>query len=489
MRLEFKEPGGRGAGMLVVGLTGGIGSGKSTVAERFRVLGVPVVDADEISRELVEPGRPALARIVAAFGADILDSNGRLNRARLRGRVFADPLKRKELENILHPLIRVEMRRRMQSLTVSYCVVVIPLLLETGQRELVHRILVVDAPRDMQIRRAMARDGSTAQDVEAVMRAQVDNQTRLAAADDVIVNDQDLEALYRQVDTLHRRYQQIAAAQAFQAREAAPDGAWEPREQDAGDPAVAVFELPLNERMRTFARLERLFSQATHHLQGDTLWDSRAAVGTLLDLLDVFGRGDLKKEFLQEMERLTGALNKYTPMEGVDRSRLDGIQQTLSALSQRIYNINGQLGQNLRQHELLSAVKQKGAALAGACSFDLPSYYHWLNLPPEQRRADLTAWFKELEPVRRATDFIFELVRESGVPRGEEAASGFFQQSLDTSLPFQLIRVTLPRGQNYFAEISGGKHRFSVRFLRFKSAERPVQVEQSVKFELTCCAI
>ena len=200
--------------MLIVGLTGGIGSGKTTVAERFAARGVPVIDADRIARELVEPGRPALARIVDAFGAQTLDAQGRLDRPRLRERVFADPERRRQLEALLHPLIRREMHDRLQRLSTPYCLLVIPLLLETGQADLVQRILVVDAPDELRYQRLARRDGLTREQVDAIMSAQSGRAQRLAAAHDVIVNDGDLQALDRRVEELHRRYLETAAAAA-----------------------------------------------------------------------------------------------------------------------------------------------------------------------------------------------------------------------------------------------------------------------------------
>lgn len=197
--------------MLIIGLTGGIGSGKSTVARLFAELGTPVIDADVVGRELVEPGSPALARIRQAFGEDVIDPSGRLDRSRLRQLVFQDADKRQELEAILHPLILGEMRRRAAALDAPYCLLVIPLLLETGQTAMVHRILVVDSTETLQIARTQARDGLSPAEASAIIGAQVDRPTRLAAADDVIVNDSDLASLREQVLHLHRRYLRLAS--------------------------------------------------------------------------------------------------------------------------------------------------------------------------------------------------------------------------------------------------------------------------------------
>src|SRR5690606_24299131 len=173
--------------MLIIGLTGGIGSGKSAVAERFAARGVPVLDADLIAREVVEPGTPGLAQVVEVFGPEVLDPQGRLDRARLGRRVFGAPERRRRLEASLHPLIYAEMRERVRRLAAPYCILVIPLLIETGQTDLVDRVLVVDAPPELQYQRVAARDGRSPAEIEAILRAQASRETRLAAADDVIV--------------------------------------------------------------------------------------------------------------------------------------------------------------------------------------------------------------------------------------------------------------------------------------------------------------
>lgn len=198
--------------MLKIALTGGIGSGKSTAAGFFAELGVPVIEADRLARDLVTPDSPALAEIAATFGANLIGADRQLNRARLRQLVFADPEKRRRLEGILHPRIYAEMRRRAQALHSPYCILVIPLLLETGEVAIADRILVVDAPETLQRNRAKARDGLSDDELEAVLRAQASRTDRLRAADDVLANDGDPTQLRAAVAALHRRYLQLAAA-------------------------------------------------------------------------------------------------------------------------------------------------------------------------------------------------------------------------------------------------------------------------------------
>jgi dephospho-CoA kinase len=193
--------------MFVVGITGGIGSGKSAVSDRFKRLGIKVVDADIASREVVKAGQPALAAIAQHFGSDIIQADGSLDRARLRALVFANPDERVWLERLLHPLINEYLRKELASATSAYAILVSPLLVETGQSRFAHRILVVDVPEDVQLARTMARDSNNETQVKASRAA------RLATADDVIENDAGFEALDAAVAQLHDRYLALAQQQ------------------------------------------------------------------------------------------------------------------------------------------------------------------------------------------------------------------------------------------------------------------------------------
>lgn len=195
---------------LRVGLTGGIGSGKSTVKNYFDELGAPTIDADEISHRLTRPGEEAFNDIVELFGEGCLDETGRLRRRYLRELVFSDPALRKKLESIIHPRVRAAIRDFVDRAAGAYCVICIPLLLETGAQESLDRVLVVDAPEELQLERAGRRDGAAARQVADIMKAQLGRAERLCAADDVIVNDGDLENLRAQVRRLHERYRDAA---------------------------------------------------------------------------------------------------------------------------------------------------------------------------------------------------------------------------------------------------------------------------------------
>ena len=198
----------------LIGLTGGIGSGKSTVAILFKECGVTVVDSDEISHQLTRSGGAAMAAIRAEFGEEYIDSNGALNRSRMRQLAFSDPFSRKRLETVLHPMIREKMLEQVQAIaaTAPYLLLVIPLLLETDNyRELVQRTLVVDCDEETQLVRTMRRSGMVKQEVRAIMAEQIARAERLKYADDIIHNDADMDSLRLQVRQLHRKYLDISA--------------------------------------------------------------------------------------------------------------------------------------------------------------------------------------------------------------------------------------------------------------------------------------
>jgi dephospho-CoA kinase len=196
---------------LIVGLTGGIGSGKSTVAALFRDLGATIIDADVIARALVAPGEPALDEIIATFDSACLDARGQLDRGKLRRLIFSDPVRREQLEAILHPKITLEIKRLIKTVRTPYCIVVIPLLLETHQTGLVDRILVVDTPLNIRITRVESRDHLPRDEIDAIVKTQAEREAQLQAADDVICNIGSLDKLANLVQKQHDCYLKIAA--------------------------------------------------------------------------------------------------------------------------------------------------------------------------------------------------------------------------------------------------------------------------------------
>ncbi|MBS0380162.1 MAG: dephospho-CoA kinase [Proteobacteria bacterium] len=194
-----------------VGLTGGIASGKSTAAKFFGALGVPILDSDQIARDVVEPGQPPLDRLVERFGPSILTPDGHLDRPALRNIVFSDPKARADLEALTHPAIGAAMEARSAEAGGPYQILVIPLLVEKNLSAHVDRVLVVDCDEELQLRRLRTRDGSTAEQAQAILAAQAPRTARLKAADDVITNDADMSAVQSQVAALHARYLELAA--------------------------------------------------------------------------------------------------------------------------------------------------------------------------------------------------------------------------------------------------------------------------------------
>lgn len=197
----------------ILGLTGGIGSGKSAAAQCFVDLGVHLVDADHAARWVVEPGRPALAQIAEHFGAGVLQADGTLNRSALRELIFKDPQQRVWLESLLHPLIREEIRQYLARAESAYAILVSPLLLETSQHQMVQRVLVIDVPESVQIERTVLRDKTNEEQVRAILKAQASRDERLSRADDVIVNDRDPAWLKSEVERLHHFYLTLRGGQ------------------------------------------------------------------------------------------------------------------------------------------------------------------------------------------------------------------------------------------------------------------------------------
>jgi cell division protein ZapD len=259
-----------------------------------------------------------------------------------------------------------------------------------------------------------------------------------------------------------------------------------PARQEAGE--QIVYEQPLTERMRTFLRIEFLSRQAQHHARQPSAWSSRAAMHSLIEILAIVSRGDVRGEVLKDLERHTTMLTGFGNRPGVDRSRLDALLKRISQLREELGACGANYTQPLKSSEFLAAIRHRSAIPGGTCEFDLPDFKHWLSLPEAQRYADFQSWFKHLKPLCDAIGQLLWLTRESSPGRPELAPGGMFQYQIDRSIGCQLVRITLPAGANYYPEISGGQHRFTVRFLTWSGPEqRPVQVDDDIHFELTCC--
>lgn len=251
-----------------------------------------------------------------------------------------------------------------------------------------------------------------------------------------------------------------------------------------------IYEFPLNERVRLFMRLELLFQQLDHFMAGNTEWDSRAVIATLLDVLALVSRNDVKSETLKELDRHTAVLSRMARgQQEIDYNKLDRILGRLESFSRELYETPGKIGLSLMEKDLFKSISQRSSIPGSTCSFDLPAYHYWLQLSERQRKADLDEWIRPFKAVRSAIDALLGYIRACAVPAEEVATGGFFQKTLDHSLPFQLLRVAVSRAEPCYAEISGGKHRFTVRFMMPDAGPRPVQCPHDIRFHLTCCVL
>lgn len=252
---------------------------------------------------------------------------------------------------------------------------------------------------------------------------------------------------------------------------------------------TVIYEQPLNERMRTFLRLEHLFKQTGYSIQGFSIWDSRSTINGLVLILDILSRNDLKNEILKELERLQKSLNNLRNIPGVDKKQLENILNQITVAQNELHQQDGQFAAILKDNELINSLRQRSTITGGDCNFDLPAYHFWLNQNPDKRIEQLSQWFDNLEMLKSPIMLILAILRESSEPVALEAEKGFYQQSLDPAAPVQLLRVLMPYESDVFPEISAGKHRFTVRFLTSELNKRPVQTEESIHFNFSICAL
>ncbi|WP_193222299.1 cell division protein ZapD [Alkalilimnicola sp. S0819] len=255
--------------------------------------------------------------------------------------------------------------------------------------------------------------------------------------------------------------------------------------------AVTAYEQPLNERARTLLRLEFLFRQADFALQGESPWHSRLGVHTLVELMELLGRGDLRSELNKELDRLLGVLAPLRRQPGVDDAQLDALLQRLEGCNRRLKALPGAPGGALKQDELLVAVLQRSGVAGGTCGFDLPAYHHWLHRHPRERLEQLQRWLSTLSELREAGETVLSLYRQSANIQSLNAEDGSYQRKLPAGAPGQLIRVLLPAESRCHAVISGSKHFITVRFLQATAdgGGRAERVSDTVHFHLQCCMI
>lgn len=248
-----------------------------------------------------------------------------------------------------------------------------------------------------------------------------------------------------------------------------------------------LFEHPLNEKCRTWLRLSHLFEQLEFHMPHPEEWHARAAMTALLDIAAVLARADIKSELLKEFDRYRQSFSRMADSPGVDTDRLRQILDRLTESCEGIRGVNGQLGQALRGNDFLNSIVQRSSIAGGSFDFDLPQYHYWLQMPSAARVPQLEVWRHEIEPVRNAVELLLALIRSSAVPKQQLASAGLYQKSVPGSVTAHLVRVGIPSGDGVFAEISGGKHRFSIRFMDCSDWQHPSQVDREVVFTLSTC--
>lgn len=251
-----------------------------------------------------------------------------------------------------------------------------------------------------------------------------------------------------------------------------------------------IYEQPLNERIRTFLRIEFLFKRIAHILQHGNAAQHRDALTHLLNILSVFERSDLKQEIIKELERLTTTLSALENKPGVDMSALSGLLDTLDQILDELHLKKSAIGQSLRNNDFLSSLRQRATIAGGSCDFDLPAYHYWLeHTSDDKQKQQILKWVNQLTSARSAIDITLKLIRSSTGFGQQSAPQGFYQQSLDNGQSHQLIRVKVTKDAEYYPEISGGKHRFTVRFMAFDIEQRAKQISADIEFSLSCCAM
>ncbi|MCX7094002.1 MAG: cell division protein ZapD [Methylobacter sp.] len=249
-----------------------------------------------------------------------------------------------------------------------------------------------------------------------------------------------------------------------------------------------TYEFPLNERIRVFIRLEQLFQQFSHFLTGETVADKRAAINALLDIMTIFRRNDLKSEILKELDRHANVLNKIAHNQGVDTQKLEELLSKLTQTSKKLYATSGKIGSQVMESDLFQSIAQRSSIPGGTCSFDLPEFHYWLEQDEATRLKDLEHWSSPFSDIRTAMDLILNFIRNCCSPTEEIAEAGFFQFSLDGNQSHQMLKISVDKSIHCFAEISGGKHRCTIRFM-VPSADnkRPTQSPDDIPFTLTRC--
>ena len=251
---------------------------------------------------------------------------------------------------------------------------------------------------------------------------------------------------------------------------------------------ITEYEQPLSERMRTFLRLEFLYRQMLYNIEDDADWATRAVIATLLEIMAILMRGDIRSDIHKELDTQIAHLERYKSQPQVDGKRLDTLIGNLVASRNDIDTAGTNFLQPLKESEFLSAIKHRSAIPGGTCEFDLPEYSHWLRRPIERRQEDVNGWLSIVRPVCDAVAELLWLIRESARPQEKVAVSGMYQHRMEKDSSYRMLRVSLANDCALYPEISGSQHRFTVRFLEWSSVNnRAVQTGQDVPFHIAIC--
>lgn len=248
------------------------------------------------------------------------------------------------------------------------------------------------------------------------------------------------------------------------------------------------FEQPLSERMRTFLRIELLYRQVRFHSADPSDFGARAAVDSLLEIVTILSRGDVRAEALKELERQRDVLRNFRLSPGVDVDRLNGQMANVESLRDALASVGSKFMTPLKENEFLNTIKHRSAIPGGTCNFDLPDYGFWLNLPHSERSRQLDVWLAQIEPLCSAVEKVLWLTRGATEPYPCTAPGGFYQHSLDRDQSVTLVRVAIDADAGLFPEISAGPHRFTVRFVEWRGVdERAKQTSGDIGFQLALC--
>ncbi len=251
-----------------------------------------------------------------------------------------------------------------------------------------------------------------------------------------------------------------------------------------------VYEQPLNEKIRAFLRLEKLFQEYNFHLKHGADWNNRVAINAILEILAYTTRSDIKSEVLKELDRQHARLHRLSKRPQIDQSQLASVLKNIRQRIGELQAQKGQPGQATKNIELLATIAQKSSVPGSICDFDLPALKHWLIQPKDKRQKNIEQWFQPFTHLERSVQLILDILRQSTEDTNEIAQHGFFQKSLDTNQAILLLRISIPTESLYYPEISAGKHRFSIRFMKNNDpALRPEQCKEDVSFKLKMCAI